>query len=123
MTPHNLTKSDLSQFNGSDTIYYHPAFHYQYTEGVRYVAKNGGAWWLLDAIHSWQSTALKKSAKLQEFQLWTLKIGKERSARLACQEDFNKPRLITQEIEYTDFPLTSLKIYVIDGLMMLPSEY
>lgn len=45
-----LTEGDLAQFIGSETLYQHPGFNVRYTEGVRYVAEHGGAFWLIDAI-------------------------------------------------------------------------
>lgn len=123
MNQHSLTKTALSQFTGSENTYFHPLFRYRYTEGIRYVAQEGGAWWLLDAIHSWQPTVLAKDAALHQFQLWTLKVNEDQSATLACQADSGRPRVACQKIGYTDFPLKLLRLYVIDHLMLLPSEY
>jgi hypothetical protein len=31
--------------------------------------------------------------------------------------------LTSQDISYTDFPLTDIAVWLIDGTLMLPSEY
>lgn len=123
MSKHTLTHKDLAQFTGSLVQYVHPFFGYKYTEGVRYLAEAGGAWWLLDAIYSWQSQLLPNHKQLGEFQLWTLTVADDQTAELVCQEDTASEVLASQQIEYTDFPLDSIKIYLIEGIMLLPSEY
>jgi len=42
-----------------------------YTEGVEYLCKQAGAYWLVDLIASWQ---LVKEVKQEEFQLWQLLV-------------------------------------------------
>lgn len=123
MSKQLLTKHDLYQFTGSLTRYRHPLFGYCYTEGVRYVALRAGAYWLLDAIYSWQTELAAHEIDLSAFQIWTLTVSKDQTAVLTCQADSDQPEVARQEIEYTDFPLDEIRIYVIDGVMLLPSEY
>ncbi len=47
-----LNKSDLTQFT-STTQYYKHLMGLLYTDGVQYVAEQGKAYWLIDAIVSW----------------------------------------------------------------------
>ena len=45
-----LQQADLRQFTGTETWFRHPlARKVLYTEGVQYVAEQGGAYWLLDS--------------------------------------------------------------------------
>ncbi|MCA1991143.1 MAG: hypothetical protein LDL41_03725 [Coleofasciculus sp. S288] len=45
-----LNQSDLAQFIGTTTYYQHRPFsNFYYTDGVKYVAEQGQAYWLLDA--------------------------------------------------------------------------
>jgi hypothetical protein len=37
--------------------------------------------------------------------------------------DTNNPELVKQEIMHTDFPLETVQVWLIDGVMLLPSEY
>jgi hypothetical protein len=81
------------------------------------------AFWLLDAIASHQPQAKKAC---DGFQLWTLTLhdqGASSGATLRCRADSDQEPIITQEIEYTDFPLASVKLYVIDNVVLLPDEY
>jgi len=44
-------------------------------------------------------------------------------ASLACREDCGIPVIFEQKYEYTDFPVGTWKMYLIDGVLMVPSEY
>ena len=50
-----LNESDLSQFTGSEQLFDHWTRSLRYTDGVSHVAQHGGAYWLIDAIASYQS--------------------------------------------------------------------
>ena len=39
------------------------------------------------------------------------------------QRDRGEPPLVRQAIRLSDFPLDAIKLYVADGVLMLPSEY
>jgi hypothetical protein len=110
----------LSQASG--TTAYHrfsrlPSFPV-ITDGVLALAEAAGCFWLLDVIGSYQCNRKLDKA----FQVWTL------TANLAAQSGvvrgYNDTTLIiTQEIPYTDFPLEKIKFYLMDGVLLLPSEY
>ena len=99
-----------------------------FTDGVKYLADRAGAYWLIDAVMSWQA---EKKVKHVPFQLWTLKVlrselGKNKNepmAILEMNEDTGEPIIARQKIEYTDFPMGEIKLYLIDGVLLLPSEY
>jgi hypothetical protein len=117
-----LQESDLNQFVGTEQYYRHWT-RLLYTDGVQYVAQEGGAYWLIDAIASWQlSPKVTQDPMLREIQLWTLKVNSDKSATLSCQRDADDVAF-TQEIEYTDFPLSEVRFYLTQGVLMLPSEY
>jgi len=112
---------NLMMFCGSEKFYRHPLTRqYIYTEGVKFLADNAGAYWLIDAIVSYR--------RKEEFQVWVLKVKNE-SAVLTMQEDTSLgwPALVTQEIPYTDFPLSEMKLYCQNNgqgfTIFLPSEY
>jgi len=117
-----LTQTDLSHFTGSDHYYRHWAMRLVYTDGVKYVANDGDAYWLLDAISSYQTRTFLKDPMLQEFQVWKLTVNADQKATLVCERDTNDV-VVTQEIAYTDFPLDEIKLYLVTGVLMLPSEY
>jgi len=57
------------------------------------------------------------------FQVWELKKKEDGTAVLTMKEDSGQPVKYRQEYEWVDFPLNEIKLYVIDGVMLLPSEY
>jgi hypothetical protein len=120
MSNHTLTEADLYQFTGSEEYYCHPLFKgFSYTEGVRFVAQQAGAYWLIEAILSWQ---LKDKVRQEPFQHWTLTVAKDATAKLVAT-DGNSVKLAVQKIAYTDFPLTKISFYLCDKVLLLPSEY
>ena len=88
------------------------------TDGVFMLAEAAGCYWLLDVIGSYQS-----NRKLdQSFQIWKLIVDTVNKS--AVVQGYNDTTLVvTQEIPYTDFPLEELKLYLMDGVILLPSEY
>jgi len=111
-------KEELEQFTGTINYYRHPLGIY-YTDGVKYLADRAGAYWLIDNIVAWQ---VEEKVKRAPFQIWELKV-KDNEGMLTMKEDTNEPELVRQKIPFTDFPLEYQKLYLVDGVLMLPSEY
>ena len=122
-----ITEFDLNQFCGSCTWYRHWTGKLIYTEGAQYLAENAEAYWLIDAIASYQGEeVLTRDPSLQEFQVWVLTVHEDQTARLECVAGTGRPPVVAQDIEWTDFPLSEIKLYVCFGeqfCLMLPSEY
>ena len=108
-----LTEQELRQFTGTEQWYKH-YLGGLFTDGVKYMAGKAGAFWLLDVIFSYR--------RKEPFQVWTLKV-KDRVGVVTMREDTGQPVKVRQEIPYTDFPLAEIKLYLIDGVLLLPSEY
>jgi hypothetical protein len=121
-------ESDLRQFTGTENYYRHWIGNIVFTDGVRYLAEKAGAMWLIDAIASYQNNRkVCSNLMLQEFQLWILKVNNGKAV-LTCQVDTGTKPVVTQRIEYTDFPLAEIKLYVEpmgNGrfCLLLPSEH
>ncbi len=115
-----LESIDLRQFIGSETYYRHWS-GLLYTEGVQYLAEHGQAYWLIDAIASYQQQCMK-DPMLKSFQHWILKVNSDRSAQLICERDTDDIAF-TQNIDFTDFPLDTVKLYLVERVLMLTSEY
>jgi len=114
-----LAENDLAQFTGTEHHYrYSPLFRTKLTDGAKYVADEAGAYWLMDIISSMQ---LDTRIRNEEFQVWELTVTGV-SGVVACG-DGNGNEIYTQSIEYTDFPLSHIKFYFDDDVIMLPSEY
>ena len=125
------TKSEieqgLAQFSGTEEYHkFSPLSRLVATDGVKWLAESAEAYWLLDAIASYQQKC-SKDVMLREFQVWTLTRRFRDSAHgseatLKCERDTGDKKPIRQEIEYTDFPLDEVKLYVENGVVMLPNE-
>ncbi|MCP4263647.1 MAG: hypothetical protein GY774_39990 [Planctomycetes bacterium] len=103
-----------------------------YTEGVRQFAKEAGAYWLIDAIASYQFRG--HACYDEPFQSWSLHVA-DNVAELLCTDGDKGPgpvELARQTIPYTDFPTQGVTRFFlehgsIDGInqhfvLMLPSE-
>jgi hypothetical protein len=90
------------------------------TDGAKYVADEGGAYWLLVAIAI--AKLFEKSVSGEAFQVWTLKVKKDRTASLIC-DDGNDTIFYTQHFAFTDFPIDEIRLYFTDGTILLPSKY
>jgi hypothetical protein len=97
------------------------------TDGAKFLAEACDAYWLMDAIASYQPDC-QTDEMLREFQVWTLKVDTAHSAVLTCERDTND-LAFTKYIKYTDFPLDTIKLYCNPGgpqgtqVILLPSEY
>jgi len=115
---------NLNQFHGIAQYYKHlfpgksPLL---ITEGCKYVRDICKAYWLFDAILSYQCDKVLKGVNFQIWELKRLKI--DLSWQLTCKEATNIKPLIRQSIELSDFPIDYIKIWVIDKVALLPSEY
>jgi len=112
-------EEELEQFTGAMEYYRHP-LGIIFTDGVKYLADKAEAYWLIDAIASWQ---VEKKVRNCPFQIWELKVNKDGTAILTMKEDTDEPELVKQKIPFTDFPLDYQKLYLVDRVLMLPSEY
>jgi hypothetical protein len=90
-----------------------------FTDGVKYVADAGGAYWLLDRIVSEQMSA--SAVGRADFQSWTLKVRANRTAILSCANAEGEIILMA-EVTYTDFPLAEITLNLKNGVIYLPNE-
>jgi hypothetical protein len=112
-------ESELAMFTGT-TTYYRNFLELRYTEGVQYLAEHAGAYWLIDAIASWQPEIRKVE---REFQLWELTVNDDHNAELTVRRDTGEATLAKQTIGYTDFPMNRMTLYVENNVLLLPSEH
>lgn len=132
ITPSALVEQ-LRQFTGSELFYRHP-FNRQvvYTEGVRFLAEQAEAFWLIDAIASYFGTprmraAIAADGRLEDLQFWSLRVEPNGRACLVCQADSGEPAAIVQNVPFTDFPLARIDVWAgFNGefwTLYLPSEH
>jgi Family of unknown function (DUF6876) len=92
------------------------------TDGTQYLAETYKAFWLMDAIASYYSKLHK-----HPFQVWTLKVDKEKGSAVLSASNGNNKSLARQEIAYTNFP-DDITLYAADNgegywVILLTSEY
>jgi hypothetical protein len=118
-------RNKLLQFCGTERYWlcFPDDSHFKLTDGAKAMAEICEAYWLIMAIFSWQ---IVDKVKNEVFQVWRLRVNdktKGDDAVLIC-EDGNNHEITRQEITYTDFPLPEgIKLYLDNGVLMLPSEY
>lgn len=124
----NVIQNIYSNSFGGGNLYRHMlSRRVVYTEGVKAIGETG-AYWLIDAIVSYQSYILNgrfpipgqddSKATANDFrdvsegmQFWTLSV-KDGSASLTMNADIGKPWVIKQDIEFTDFPEGDWSVWV-----------
>lgn len=122
LTPEQI-QLDLQNFIGSINLWKRRTpIPITYTDGVKYLQDKLAAFWLTDAIASYQSKEFKEQ---YEFQVWKLTVSDENTGILTATDGNDENAIVTQEIEYTDFPLSEIVIFVSiepEIFMFLPSE-
>lgn len=123
---------DLQQFYGTTNFYKHPIWRgIVYTDGVDYVAKEAGAYWLIDMIAgSLMSPEYKQAAakdvRLQQMIFYKL-TTEDSKGNLSAYADSDEPNWFSHDLEYTDFPLDEIDIWACwngQGFtLMLKTEY
>jgi Family of unknown function (DUF6876) len=63
-----------------------------------------------------------KRVAVEEFQVWTLRVGADNTASLKC-DDGNGNVVYSKDIGFTDFPLDEVKLWFANEVIYLPSEH
>ena len=113
----NDIEAALRRFTRTENYHRHSAF--SYTDGVKFLAEEAGAYWLLDHIASRQKRA-RKDKSLRAYQVWHLTVGGSRGV-LACQRR-DGMEIFREEIAFTAFPLQEVSLHLEDGVLRLPWE-
>lgn len=122
---HSQLIEDLKRFTGSPIVFKVPLLNTRYTEGIQYLAQKTHSYWMITDT----SLIAKKLMKKSHFVCIDFKrLAKEEQQRLGYEaeitySDGNRSVFLTQPYEYTDFPLDYLRLYFIDSILLLPSEY
>jgi hypothetical protein len=99
-------RNELKQFHGTEEYHKHlfpGKSQIIITDGCTYIRDECKAYWLFDAILSYQREKVLKGVNFPDCELKQLR--KDLTWQLTCREDTGKKPLITQSIEYSDFPL------------------
>jgi len=110
-------------FTGTENYYRHWLPEFVYTDGIKMMAEQFQAYWLLDIPFSYQS---QPKVANEKFQIWTI-TSEGNKAVIEMRPDVDQPAIIRQEIAFTTFPEGVFKMYYIDDgsykVLLLPSEY
>ena len=120
MNESTLKQADLYNFTGTEHYYKHPLFpRYKFTDGVAYLVESGMCLWLLTMILSLSPTVEKK---VKGFAQWKFKVNPDKTGILTC-ENGNEKIVLREEINYTDFPLQEITLWMEGDVLILPSEH
>jgi hypothetical protein len=112
------TEADIRNIysHASGTVEWHKhIFGKLFTDGVLAVAEKAGAFWLIDVVMSYR--------RPEHFQVWTLTVtGSKCVVEMKLDSKTDKVQ-VRQRIGYTDFPEGVYEFWMVDGVLMLPSEY
>ena len=106
----------FKNFYGTENYYKH--WKGVFTDGIKEMAEQFKAYLLIDVVFSYQD----KKISLIPFQIWEITSTGDK-ATVEMKEDTDQPVLVSQKIPFTDFPGGIFKMYLIDNVLMLPSEY
>jgi len=110
--------AELAHFTGTTQWFKNPIFpKFTYTDGVKYLAENAGAFWLIDYIFSNQISPIKE----HPFQVWEIKVVDDEG--FITIGDGNDNLIKEFKIPYTDFPLDKYTLWFVEGVLLLKSEY
>lgn len=113
-------ENGLTNFYGTENYYSHPlASRMLCTDGVRFFAENagGGAHWWLDIV----ATEVFPLLQVEPFIVTSL-VAQDNKAYLFAT-DGNDNVIWERKIDFTDCPDGEWKFFLVDNVLMIPSEY
>ena len=90
-----------------------------YTDGVKAVAKDTEGQWLIDLVFGLQK---RLTLRQHPFQVWHLKRVID-DAFIIKATDGNENQIHIGFVPFISFPYDSCTLWLVDGTLMLPSEY
>jgi len=114
-------KAELAHFTGTEHYYFNPLYkQMRYTDGVRYLASTVGAYWLLDIIGT-EFCPRQTSGEWDSFVAIKLTVAMQ--SMMISIQDGNHNEYLHKHISFTDFPEGEWSLWLVDGVLLLPSEY
>lgn len=104
---------------GSENLYRYSFTNFIYTDGVKTIAQDCHAYWLIDLIISHQ---INQEVSKERFQVWELKRVKDDAFNIIAT-DGNKNKITSQKIPFSDFSYDYATLWFVNGCLMLPCEY
>lgn len=113
-TPQEL-RAVLAHYYGSENIYSHSLSKLVYTDGARAFAINAGAYWFIDIVGT--------EIHPMNLEFAVVKLVSKDGAGSVVVEDGNGNTSWEKKIEFTDCPQGVWSFYLVNGTLLLPSEY
>ena len=123
-----MDKSTISNFINNPHFYggtnqYHKHFlGFLYTDGVKALADTFSCYWLVDTIVSYQYRVNLKDG----FYIVYVEVDEQGNCKFAIADDVDSGQIINIRARQdftTDVPVGKFHLYVVDGIILLPSEY
>lgn len=119
MSPEEKLRRELDQFTGTSQYYRLTMTPLKSTDGVKFLADNAECYWLISDI---AIAYLHLQKKGKDTPFWTFTVNKDGTGVLVGEYDSGVVNY-KKKYEFTDFPLQSIKLWIFDNVMLLPSEY
>lgn len=116
----------LRQFTGTESYFKNPLYpKMTYTDGVAFFIQNAGhgAYWLLDIVGTEIHHLFSKK---EEFIVVILHVYPKACARFDARitaDDGNGNTFWSRDLPFTDCPVGEWKFYLVNDVLLLPSEY
>lgn len=122
----NELRNALSQFTCTEGYFFNPINrNIHYTDGAAFFFENagGGAYWLLDILLT--QPEILKPLKTEHFLVVQLTVNDDMLAVLTVANDTGSDATVyyRRDLYYTDCPAGEWMFYMIDHVILLPSEY
>ncbi len=107
---------NLEYYTGTEQYYKNPYFWFVYTDGVKYVCDNGGAWLIQDiSLYTY---------KHKEDDFISVEVVFKNHTATITFSDGNEHIWDKKEVLYTpDFADGEIKLFIYDNVCLLANEY
>ena len=116
----------LAGFFGTSNYYEHKVtddIKFLLTDGCNWIREAAEARWLFDVILFNQPRPEIKDLPFQVWVLWKDEDKEDKLWVLRCEDGNDTTVLVQMLMEAVDFPIDEIRIWVVGGVAMLPSEY
>lgn len=115
LTPAQI-QTEIEKFNGADKLFRDKLTGIKWTPGVKFIADQCEAYWLINIIISCQ---LIRKVRREPFQVHRLEVSS--GDAVFTIEDGNGNKVYSQKF-WTDFPLDEIMLYFENQTIVLPAE-
>jgi len=116
-------RSGLRQFTQIDGWYHHWLNRFVYSDGVKWLSDQGDCRWLLTDIAFYQLRIKSDYPQFEPFQIWHFKSVSANHVALKCLDGNSQTPFIQDEVEVLQCAFTEITLWLVNGMLLLPSEY